>query len=130
MSDTTDDMEAGAFELEYAMERRERQLKHTSDRYTWTIKDGNRILIKSMTDTHLINALRMIERRAKKDFYQMIESGNKMLDFIQGEEAINSIEGGLENMITDGEPDIYDVACYEGRVAYMLKVLEKRGLQL
>lgn len=34
---------------------------------TWRMKDGTRVLIRHMTDRHLANAIRMIERGYDKD---------------------------------------------------------------
>ena len=61
MSDTTDDMEAGGALLESAM-----------DDYYWTCRDGRRIHVRDMDETHLLNAIAMLEQKSdnpSRDFF-------------------------------------------------------------
>jgi len=60
-----------------------------------TTKEGEKILISSMTTEHLINTIRLIERKAKKGievYYGSLESTAEEIycdcDYIFGEEAL------------------------------------------
>ena len=74
----------------------------------WTMRDGTRIWIKDMDDSHLLNTLRMLQRNAHYLRDQTEYEGFKMLNFLQGEMAIESVEQELRKDWTDYLPDIYD----------------------
>ena len=48
---------------------------------TWTMRDGTKILIRDMTDSHLINALRMMNRKG----------------FVPAQEVVDYLCGGRPN---------------------------------
>jgi hypothetical protein len=60
MSDTSDDMESGAACLEVYMEKLERPFRPLD---FWKTRTGEEILVCEMTDSHLINAIKLIERQ-------------------------------------------------------------------
>lgn len=51
----------------------------------WTTKEGNQIPIKSMSDTHLVNTINMLERKSK-------EAETSIIEEIELEEAIASYD--------------------------------------
>lgn len=59
MSDTGDDMEAGAAMYESWRE----QLYDLADKRLWRTKDGRTIPISGMSDSHINNCLRIIDGR-------------------------------------------------------------------
>lgn len=56
MSDTDDDMAAGAALYEDMLD----SLQANIDKKVWVTRDGQRIKIKNMEDSHLLNAIRYI----------------------------------------------------------------------
>lgn len=64
----------------------------------WTMKDGNKIRICDMSDSHLANTIVMIERMAEHKTQNAIVTGYKMLCMIQGEMAELSIENDIRHL--------------------------------
>lgn len=61
----------------------------------WTCKDGTRLRICDMEDSHLDNAIRLIERMAEARTGELVTSGYQALGCLQGEMALDSIEREL-----------------------------------
>lgn len=78
----------------------------------WKQKDGTLILIKDMTDSHLANAIRMMERYAYLKHSEAVSSGYIALCSVNGEMAELSIEQGIYQLEEEGpNPWQYEAYC-------------------
>ena len=75
MSDTTDDMEAGAGLYEAWLENQERK----KEEKIWTMRDGTEILIKDMETSHIINSINMINRNCEYGIKWILKEFNSEL---------------------------------------------------
>ena len=87
----------------------------------WTMRDGTKIAIKDMDDKHLVNTIRLIERKVSEKYGRDISCGYKMLGFLQGEQALMDVESSLDQMEEDG-PE------YPVEYQYLLDEANKRKL--
>lgn len=91
----------------------------------WTMKDGTKIRVCDMSDAHLVNTMRMLERGAVKAQGQTISALYSVSCMIQGEMASmdcdNAIAQAEESDWTDYLPPIYDK---------MVLDAERRGLKI
>lgn len=78
----------------------------------WTTRDGQKIPISQMTDTHLVNSIKLLERTAEAKWYEDVNAGYSALALIQGEMAEMEIESCLRHAEEEGSdvylPEIYD----------------------
>lgn len=75
--------------------------------FMWTMRDGTKIPVTEMTDSHLANAIALCERNAESFRQSAIHSGYQMLSMLQGEQAIYSVESELDRL-EEGEFDLYE----------------------
>ena len=75
--------------------------------FMWTMRDGTKIPVTEMTDSHLDNAIALMERNSERYRQGAINSGYQMLGFLHGEQAIYSVECELSRL-ENGEFDLYD----------------------
>jgi len=68
----------------------------------WTTKDGRRIRICDMSDDHLDNTIKLLDRMAKAAESQTIVKGFKMLNILHGEMAIDSVEREIDRVMEYG----------------------------
>jgi len=89
----------------------------------WTTQDGNRIRLCDMSDEHLLNTIKFLQRKAKELYKDELAAGYSILSSLGGEAAIDHCEGTLQMIEEEGAdyylPDIY----YN-----MLDEKERRGL--
>lgn len=90
----------------------------------WTTKEGKQIPVCDLTDAHVANALRMLRRQALRRRLQELEAYGKMLLFVKGEAASDSIESEMNRdaMMTDDEYLSFHVPLYSA----MQEELDKR----
>lgn len=62
----------------------------------WTTKDGRKIRICDMTDSHLLNTVAMLERYQKAAESYAISSGHQALSTLRGEMAVDLVERELD----------------------------------
>lgn len=75
--------------------------------FMWTTRDGTKIPVTEMTDSHLANAIAMCERNSENYRQSALNSGLQMLSMLQGEQAIYSVECEMDRLGSD-EWDLYD----------------------
>ena len=71
----------------------------------WTQRDGTKIRICDMKDSHLINSIRMLDRMAEENL-SVAYAGASML---QGEMASYYAEQEIHSLETDGAEAIYPI---------------------
>jgi len=65
---------------------------------TWKTAGGSEIRIRDMRDDHLQNVLRMLRRRAEALRWGAMREADRMLDFLNGEGAIDCVESEMARM--------------------------------
>jgi hypothetical protein len=92
------------------------------------MRNGYKIRLCDMADSHLENCIRLIERVVEGKHTQNILAGYQMLGFLQGECAIDSVERDLAMMEEDGPeyPEIYFQMLEEHRHRNELRIEESR----
>jgi len=68
----------------------------------WTTKDGRKIRICDMEDSHLQNSINLLSRYARHKESEAINAGFQMLSMLQGEMAIDSVERELDYIMETG----------------------------
>lgn len=76
-----------------------------SNRKMWTCKDGRKIRIKDMTDSHLINTVNLLERKALEFKY------NVPYPNFQGEMAQFCAEQEFDNLMESDASEIASSEC-------------------
>lgn len=94
MSDTTDDMEAGAALYEAHLERIEEDVR----KKVWTTRDGQRMKISDMADSHLTNTINLIRRATTQWRDTTLKEMYRTLGLVRGEQAIWDIEHDIDRL--------------------------------
>ena len=66
------------------------------------MKDGTKIRICDMSDTHLLHTMRMLQRYAKRKCNDLIMQGFQAMDFLTGDGAQMAIEDETQALMAYG----------------------------
>jgi len=53
----------------FDFEMRKAEISKAADKHIWTTKDGTKVKVEDMTDSHLLNTYRYLERTDTMDLY-------------------------------------------------------------
>lgn len=90
----------------------------------WKTRHGGSIRVCDMTDSHLLNTMRMLEKRSEVLSQEAVDSGYAVLSSMNGEMAQYSIESDLREMEENG----VEVEEFFPVYAQMRKEAWRRGL--
>jgi len=79
----------------------------------WVTKDGRRIRICDMTDEHLVNTIKMLERATEIKENCQIAQGYAMLGFVNGDMAQLAVDQDLRALEEDGLDPAEEFPIYE-----------------
>lgn len=82
----------------------------------WTTKDGHKIRICDMSDIHLLNTIKFLEKKAKELYDEELSSAYSCLGYLQGEMAQDACERDIQYIETVG-----DDPCEMGSIFSKLK---------
>ena len=68
------------------------------ERKEWTQRDGTKIAIADMTDSHLRNALRLVHRQIEEHRLSEIGAAYAFASGLRGEMAIDSMDSAIARM--------------------------------
>ena len=94
----------------------------------WTMKDGTQISIKKMESSHLVNAMKMLERSAPQMLDAEIDAAFGALSAFQGEMAIYETESQLLNLERMTAEDFLYMHTPYGEMEEELNRRERKGL--
>lgn len=90
----------------------------------WVTRDGTRVSIKDMSDTHLRNARALVIRK-RQEARQRVDDGYAFLCSLNGEAAIDH----CESAIASAESRAHDIAEWaDAWTVAFNKELERRGV--
>jgi ketosteroid isomerase-like protein len=79
----------------------------------WTMRDGKQIAIRDMTDSHIKNAMRMLERSAKERLEEECFATMGFASMVQGDMASMMIDMELDALFALSEEDyLYEYTAY------------------
>lgn len=88
---------------------------------TWVTKEGQRIKIKDMTDSHILNTIRMLERNAKIYQEVMIPQAYAVLSSMRGEGAQFCMEQEIRSLEDADPTELIDCPTYDALVEEAMK---------
>ena len=95
-------------------------MKRTAKSKIWKTRGGKKIPISEMTDSHLLNTIRFLQRAHQ----EAISAGYDVLGMLHGEMAVESVEQELHRLQEDGPASIAPL--YEDLVREALRRRLKR----
>ncbi len=91
----------------------------------WTQKNGQKVALDDMTDSHIRNCMRMLERGSARDSRE-VNAAYGFLSMLQGEYAIYYTEGDISRL----EDEVSQRECARRLwCAAFTRELRKRGLE-
>lgn len=92
----------------------------------WVTREGERIPVRKMTDSHLVNTIRYLRRAGATEKAEGERAGYSVLGMLQGEMAIDSVERDLSYL----ESQTVDEYLSETRPTFeaLLTEAERRGI--
>ena len=95
---------------------------------TWKTKDGTDILIKDMTDRHLLNSIKFLEKYERHVRWSLVKQIDFLLGGTKGEVAQDMMNDHIDDLTMDHEDssDLFEEYC----PAYydLLEEAKSRGL--
>ncbi len=92
----------------------------------WTCQDNRRVRICDMSDSHLTNAIKYLQRKANVLGAQAILTGYEALSMLQGEIAVLTMEREIENLEENGMDPCEVNPLYDN----LIEDAWRRGLEL
>ena len=79
----------------------------------WKTKEGNDILINDMTDSHLLNSIKFLERYEQHVRWNLVKQIDFLLGGTTGEIAQDMMNDHIDDLIMDHEdsPDLFEEYC-------------------
>lgn len=91
----------------------------------WVMKDGTKVRIEDMSNTHIINSINLMERKAREMYSEVEHSMWSVYGSLQGEMAIDSMENEINSLDKGGWENILPSVYYD-----LCKELERRGVSV
>jgi hypothetical protein len=95
---------------------------------TWTTKDGRKIKIRDMTDSHLLNTIAILERVAKSHKVQEMLAAYSCLSMLQGEYATYAAEQDINRIANEDVSDF--LLRTNDSYEHLLEESGRRGLNI
>ncbi len=95
----------------------------------WVDKAGNRWSASTMSNFHLTNTIKYLERFAKVKYEEALNLGETAMCMLSGEQALADISNDIENLVSNGWesllPDSYYVMVKEAASRGITKVFKE-----
>jgi len=91
----------------------------------WVMKDGTKVRIEEMSNQHIINSIRMLERHAKDIYCGDVYSMWNLYGTLQGEMALDQMENEINSLDEEGWEGILPSSYYD-----LCKEAERRDLKI
>jgi len=82
--------------------KEEHKRRRKMEEKTWKTKDGVEVPIKDLSDNHLLNIIRMLNRASELECFRLICSAQQVLNTLHGEYARMGVEEDIDFLIFYG----------------------------